>query len=488
MPSRLPAVGRTLRFISLALLGTLLVAAVDSRLAPPAHAEGTIDRRAVHRFVADYVDRHGLPGAAVAVVRHGAVIDETGVGEDGAITARTPIGVGSVSKLITAFVVLQLVDDGRIGLDDTVSERLPEFSLDDPRGSKITIRQLLSHTSGLPNPVLVPPADTLRQGVAQLQDTDLVSDPGTSYLYSNLNYHVAARLIEKISGEPFADYLRRRVFEPLGMHDTRSVVVASAQPGLDDGHVTAYGGAIRLPVMRAMIGGAGGVISTAHDLGLWLAMLQNGGVTADGTRLLSERLIKESLTAQPAADSTGLGWQHTRTADPARIGKDGTLTRYSARVDLVPGSGYAVAVLMNSYTPTFKHPYEISTGVIDIAEGRPAAPAAPVPTIIDGVLGLITLGWIALTVRGVLRVGRWSRQRRRWPGWRLVLRLLPQLIMPAAAVIVFLVLPQVQNNTATPLDAFGLWPAAMVLSLVGGVGGLLLTVLRIRRRFQPTET
>jgi CubicO group peptidase (beta-lactamase class C family) len=286
-----------------------------------------------------------------------------------------------------------------------------------------------------------------------------------------------------VSGQPFPGYLADHIFTPLGMTDTRVVVVTTGEVvGADAGHVTAYGGAIGMPEMTQLNGGSGGVISTAHDMTRWLAMQQNGGVAPDGTRLLSEELIKEAQSPQPASPNGGLGWRHTQTADPARVGHDGSETRYSSRLDLVPSSGYGVVVLLNSYTPTLKHPFSISTGIIDITEGDEPELGAPVPTIIDAILGLITVGVLALAARGLLRVERWVERRKRWPGWRFALRLLPQLIMPAAAVFVFVVLPLLQNNTATPLDAFGLWPAAMILLLAGAVAGLTLTVVRIWRR------
>lgn len=459
--------------LALGVVGLLLPTA-------PAEAEQPVDRQQMQRFLDSYVQRHGLSGAQVAVVKDGKPVYEAASGDRGEVTSRTPMAIASVSKVITAFAVLQLVDRGRIDLDDRVVDELPEFAVDDPRGSAITVRQLLSHTSGLPNPTLVPPANSLRQRVSKLHTIPLSSAPGTAYEYSNLGYHVAARLVEVISGEPFQQYLDRHVFDPLGMRDTYSVVTKSDTTGMSDGHVTAYGAALPLREMAGMNAGSGGVVSTAHDLALWLAMVQRGGVATDGTRLLSEKLIKESFRRQPAAGSTGLGWQHTSTAQPARIGKDGSLTRYSARIDLVPGSGYAVAVLLNSYTPTFKHPFEISTGVIDIAEGRAATPGPPTATIIDLVLALITVVVAALAVRGAVRHGPWVERRRSFPIWRIALRLLPQLIIPAAAVGVFLVMPAIKNNSATPLDAFGLWPAAMILFLTAAVAGLLLTALRIR--------
>ena len=115
------------------------------------------------------------------------------------------MSIGSVSKMITAFAVLQLVERGEIELDGPVAGQMPEFDLDDARGARITVRQLLTHTSGLPNPLVVAPAADPEERVAELRTVPLVSDPGSRYVYSNLGYHTAARLVETRSGEPFAD-------------------------------------------------------------------------------------------------------------------------------------------------------------------------------------------------------------------------------------------------------------------------------------------
>lgn len=129
----------------------------------------------------------------MAVVHDGQVVVETGQStDDTPITATTKMSIGSVSKMITAFAVLQLVDQNKVDLDRSVTSQLPEFVLDDPRGAEITVRQLLDHTSGLPNPLVIPPATSPAERVGQLRTIALGSDPGTTYTYSNLNYQTAA--------------------------------------------------------------------------------------------------------------------------------------------------------------------------------------------------------------------------------------------------------------------------------------------------------
>ena len=158
-----------LRPLLLALVTVVLVAAP----ALPSLAADPLDTRAVDDYVEDYLERHGLPGATVAVVKDGEPVHEGGYGEDSGgreLTEDSRLRIASVSKSFTAFAVLQLVDQGLVELDDPVVEHLPELELDDERLGEITVRQLLSHTSGLTTPTIIPPAETLAEGVARTRD------------------------------------------------------------------------------------------------------------------------------------------------------------------------------------------------------------------------------------------------------------------------------------------------------------------------------
>lgn len=470
------------------LLAIAAVLALTSGLAiisvtGPAHASANSESVATsavttnaEEFVSDYTSRHGLPGASYAIVKDGEIVTTDAAGD---VAADTPMGMGSASKSFTSFAVLQLVDSGEVDLDAPVTDYLPDFSIRGADVSAITVRMLLSHTSGLPNPTLVPATGSLEDAVAHIADLEAASTPGSTYAYSNFNYRALARLVEVVDGQDFDIYLDENIFTPLGMDDTTSVVTASDRPGLDAGHVTAYGLSLRLPELGADIGGSGGVISTAEDMAKWLAMQQRGGTAADGTRMLSEDLVAESHTPQPKAGTYGMGWEHTTTSDPERVGHGGSLMRYSGRQDLVPSSGYSTVVLLDSFTAIHQHQFDISTGLIDITEGKDPDLGFPLATVVDLCLGALTLLVLGLGLRGLLRSGRWARNRADHPWWRRILRLLPQAIMPLIGLGVFLGLTLGQGNPATPLDVFGLWPALMVLIGAAGLVGVCLVVSRL---------
>ena len=272
------------------------------------------------------------------------------------VTENSRFRIASLSKSFTSLAVLQLVDAGRVSLDDPVVAHLPEFRLADPRGADITVRQLLDQTSGLADrevPDLSrPQPSTLAEATTSLSSAHLVAAPGTQFNYHNPNYQVAARLVEVVSGQPFDTYLREHVFRPAGMAASlTSYFDNQPVPGLADGHVIAYGHPISVPAPATFDGGAGDVVSTAADMAHWLVVQANGGRTADGTRLVSERSMTEMHTPS-APGGYALGWDTDGpAAAPTRLEHSGNLLTFSAYQAVLPQSGYGIALLFNSGSP-----------------------------------------------------------------------------------------------------------------------------------------
>ncbi|WP_231589516.1 serine hydrolase domain-containing protein [Bacillus sp. FJAT-27916] len=451
------------------------------------HAAQPFKTEDIDKFVADYLERNGLPAASIAVVKDGKLVYEKGYGHDSEgipITEKSLMRIASVSKSFTAFAVLQLVEEGKVQLDDPVINYLSEVKLDDSRWEEVTIRQLLSHTSGIPNPIILPPASNLKAGVDRLNAWKLKTNPGEKYYYSNANYWVLARLVEEVSGIEFTQYLKQKIFSPLGMNDSLTTVNSGDfVQGLPIGYVTAYGTAIPWTELEQMLMGSGGMISTASDMGKWLSMHTNEGKNELGESLLAKELLEESYSPQPGSEKYGLGWQlSSPNMKPARISHSGGEFTYQAQQDIIPSSGYAVAVLLNSSTPTLKHAYEISSGIIQLTEGKEPELKAPVPKIIDLSLGVMTLIYLLLGTRGILRSKKWSDKRKQHPSWRFILRLIPQLVPTLLIGWLFFIVPTLQNNSSTTIDAFGLYPAGMFLLAIVFIIGLVLTILRVYYR------
>jgi CubicO group peptidase (beta-lactamase class C family) len=450
-----------------------------------AQAAESFDTSLVDKYVKKYIEKNGLPGAAIVIVKDGKVLYEKGYGHDSdgnPLTAKTKIGLASGTKPFTAFAVLQLVDEGKIKLDAPIINYLPELTMDDKRWRQVTVRQLLSHTSGLPNPTIVGPANTLKEGVLRLKEWKLQSEPGEKYFYSNANYWTLAYLVEQISGMSFHDYLSQTIFVPLGMNDSISLVNSGdmVKEGISRGFVTLYGTAIPWTELEKMFSGAGSIFATASDMGKWLSMHTNEGKNESGDSLLSIELLKESYSPQPGSEKYGLGWSFSSpTSNPARISHSGSISTFQSQQDIVPSSGYAVAVLLNSFTTTFEHSYEISSGIIQLTEGKNPELKAATPKIIDLSLGFLTVGYLILGIRGILRSKKWSAKRKQHPAWRFYLRLIPQLIPVIGMCWLLFIVPTLKDNSSTMMDAFGLFPSAMILLNVIFTIGSILTILRV---------
>jgi CubicO group peptidase (beta-lactamase class C family) len=290
------------------------VAREASRVVPP-------DRlAAAEQVVRDEVARAGFPGGALAVGVRGTTLLEVGVGRMRWGRLAPPVDadetlydLASLTKMVaTTTAVMILVDDGKMRLDDPVSRWLPHFT---GRGrEKVTVRQLLTHTSGLP--AAMPIRDFGSAGdrlYRVVNSVDLIAEPGEDVLYSDLGFVVLGLAAANAAGQPLPAFLRKRVWEPLGMAHTRfepgiDCSVCAPTLTLEDG--TPFAGKTNDPFSRELGGitGNAGLFSTAHDLGRFAAMLANGGALGS-VRIVKEATLRQFRQPQPGAGTRGLGFE-----------------------------------------------------------------------------------------------------------------------------------------------------------------------------------
>lgn len=465
------------------------VAAVAGLAAPAAAAPGgeRLTPAAVDDFVGGYLERSGLPGAVVAVTKGREVVHVAGYGRDSAgrrMSARTPMPIASLSKSMTALAVMQLIDAGKVSLNQPVRRYLPEFTMDDPRAARITVRQLLNQTSGMadsafPDPTL-PQADSLAGAVTRLRNAPLADDPGKAHHYHNPNYHVAARLVEVVGGVPFDQYLRERVFQPLGMTRSSTVDTTGAARDLLKGHVRAYGRAVAVPEPDWFAAGSAGVVTTAEDLAQWLVMNNNGGTAANGSQLVSRDSLARMHTPTSKDISYGLGWWEYKPDDgPLRIAHTGFYFTYTADQVLLPDSGYGIAVVTNSGLAVATDSGAITEGLIALAQGEtPAAEGAPT-AFADYVLAVLALATLAIGILGLIRSRRWAGRRMERPLWRAVLRLTPYAIPVLLLATLTEIVGYVFGGRAgTMLHLAYVWPALLLWFVVAAAFAVAVVAAR----------
>ncbi|MGA2571501.1 MAG: serine hydrolase domain-containing protein [Terracidiphilus sp.] len=237
----------------------------------------------IDRIASQVLQRTGVPSASVAVVQHGKLVYTRAYGSArlaaGAALAvsATPemrYSIGSISKQFTAAAILLLREQGKLSLDDPVGKYVPGLT----RGDEVTIRQILSHTSGYQDYwpedyVMTPMLKTVT--AQQILDTwarkPLDFDPGTQWQYSNTNYVIAGRIVETVSGEPLFDFLTERIFRPLGMTSVWNSDANRLNPPDAAAFYRHALGPLRLAPKEGAgwMFAAGELAMTAHDLALW---------------------------------------------------------------------------------------------------------------------------------------------------------------------------------------------------------------------------
>lgn len=266
--------------------------------------------------IPERMKQNKIPGLSLAVVDRDGILWAAGFGRTGwtkrRVTPETLFSIQSMSKTFTATAVMMAVQDGLVDLDTPITTYLPEFTVnsrweENPQ-EKITLRHLLSHTSGLPHeaPVgnnLDTRYDSFGQHVLSISDTWLRSRVGAKYNYSNLGIDLAGYILQVQSGMSFAEYMKQKVFNPLGM-STSSVDYDEVEQYADRalGHAPFIAA---VPVAIPMVA-AGGVYTSAAELSRFVQFHLNRGVL-DGQRLLDARLIDTMYTSSEVAKGYGLG-------------------------------------------------------------------------------------------------------------------------------------------------------------------------------------
>ncbi len=329
-------------------------------------------------YIAQAMKTFDVPGVAVAVVHDGDVVLAKGygvrrLGEPAPVDEHTLFGIASNSKAFTSAALAILVDEGKIKWDDPVDQHLEWFQMYDPYVShEITIRDLLTHRSGMGlgegDLLFFPPSSYTRDEILRrLRFMKPASSFRSHYAYDNLLYLAAGQIIPAVSGQQWEDFIRERIFRPLGMTDSNTSV-ADFHPGgnFATPHSEVEGTLTPLPPARIdNTAPAGAINSSASDMAKWVTVQLNAGIIpgAENKRLFSARQSREMWSPQtilptpeppPALAQTrtdfaayGLGWFLREYRGHKFVGHTGGLPGYVSQVTMIPDMKLAVVVLTN---------------------------------------------------------------------------------------------------------------------------------------------
>jgi CubicO group peptidase (beta-lactamase class C family) len=307
-----------------------------------------------------------IPGLAVGIVEDGKLVYARGFGvmklgdHPTPVTAQTLFHMASITKPFVATSVMQLVERGKVDLDARVTRYLPYFRLKDARYESITVRQMLTHTSGMPDVTDYrwdkPEYDdgALERYVRSLSDQELLWQPGSKFAYSNMAYEVLGDLVAKVSGKSFEDYVEANILRPLGMKSSTLLWKQADPAKLAVGHTRAKDGTVKpiahYPYNRAHTPSSN-LHSNVEDMARWaLANLNHGEL--DGRRILDRRA--HDLMWKPAAETgkqgvrVGISWFLEESKGDHLVvhagGDDGFLTYLC----LCPDLGKGVILMTNT--------------------------------------------------------------------------------------------------------------------------------------------
>jgi len=334
-------------------------------------------------LIRDTMQRQRVPGATIAVVQKGQVLKAQGYGLSN-IELQVPAKresvyqSASVGKQFTATAVMMLVEEGKLNLDERVHAYLPQT----PASWKGTVRQLLAHTSGMPE---ITDATDLRRDYSDDELLKLVFksppdfEPGEKFKYSNTGYVILGILITKVTGEPYGDFLKRRIFEPLGMKTTRIISEADIIPNRSAGYRLVKGELKNQEWVSPTFNSTadGSLYLTVDDLIKWDAALY-------GEDILKTDSLQQMWTPMKTNDGQptkyGFGWFVDSVNDHRLVHHTGRWQGFTSCIRRYVDDQLTVIVLMNLAGPEEKgqpggNPQELAISLAEIYE--PALVAKP---------------------------------------------------------------------------------------------------------------
>jgi CubicO group peptidase (beta-lactamase class C family) len=420
------------------------------------------DWAAFDRYVAKAARDWHVPGLAIAVVSNDSLVFAKGygvaeIGKPGPATEHTRFAIGSTTKAMTSAALGMLVDEGKLKWDDRVSDYIPELRLYDPYAShELTVRDILTHRSGLPSADLLWAVDenqyTMPEMIRRLRYLKPESSFRSNWSYNNVVYAIGGLLVERISGMPWDAFIRSRIFAPLGMPESEPLVSSirgKADVGIPHAEVR---DSIRIVPIRSTdaIASAGSVWSSVYDMSKWMRFILDSGRVGD-QHLLKPETFRELIAPQmrapmeeyPALElakphffSYALGWfvqdYHGKTVWM----HTGSIDGESAIIGLLPEQKVGVYVLANLDHAELRHAlmYQVfdlygdrattdwSGNLLKLfasrrsaraaASARGTAAGAPASLALDRYVGTYVdsaFGTIAVTMDGGALHARWDK-------------------------------------------------------------------------------
>ena len=351
----------------------------------------------LERIAIEVFNEYPLAGLAVGIVRDGRLESFAGLGAADAagrpVTPATVFRIGSITKTMTALAVMQLVEEGRVTLDDPVGEHLRSFRLEAPAGAPpITIRHVLTHTAGVgelrrwsdllrPTIGLAGKVGAPERPLADLYRSGLRAElpAGRKWAYANHAFAALGQLVEDVAGEPYAELMRTRIFEPLGMQHTDVLRSERVRGELAVGFALKRGRLRPVKDAEILLPPAGSVFSSVKDMARYAAALLGGGANEHGRVVRAESLaamLEPQAGLEVDGAGQGLAFFLDRIGEHRVAGHDGGWPGFVSSLFVAPADGVGVLAFTNTAVARSPHSAveRLLASLLDVErEQRPVA-------------------------------------------------------------------------------------------------------------------
>lgn len=342
------------RFVLLCLLGSSILASGQT---PREQAFSKIDS-----FVQSLVDTANIPGIAMAITLGDSIVHMRAFGMANKATGKRletfhNFHIASISKTFTATAVMHLAENGQLNIDEPLTKYLSYFRMKDPRYTRISIKQLLNHTSGMPDvddyewEKAVNDPGAAERYTRTLKDSVLISEPGREYHYSNIAFDIMAALIAKVSGEAFESYVMKYILLPLDMNNS-SFIYSEIDPSRRTSpHINRPAEVAKVYPYNRMHAPSSTMNTNVEELAHWAIMnLHNGSYR--GRQIIRpathrQMMAPTFLTNKERNVSVGLSWFSYPYRGSTNIEHGGSDTGYRTMLTLIPDKQLGIVLLCN---------------------------------------------------------------------------------------------------------------------------------------------
>ncbi|MGG0705511.1 serine hydrolase domain-containing protein [Bacillus paramobilis] len=468
------------------LCNVLMLCITDSKV----YAQKNI-KIALDKYIEKFIKEQNIPGASVAIVHNKDVFFTKTMGITGEsekkVTNKTPFAIGSISKSLTALAILKLIEDKKIKLEDSVQQHLPWFKLKDNQlTSTITIRHLLTHTSGINtyeglalSDIQSKSSSAIKENVKKLLNVKLNALPGEKYQYSNANYIVLGALIEEVTNETYSSYMEKHVFQPLNMNGA----AASKETAYEKGYLTGYQSWFGIPrksvVSYDNAGAPYGYITANLEDMIQYIMFLNRPEDAQFLKQENMDLYLSPLYKINSEKSYGFGLRTTNINESeTMIWHAGSTPDARAEIFILNKSGWGGVILTNK-----NHVLEesvlsvLKNGIISILNGEvPVDPTKNIP-FIQIVMSIVIF---ALFIISIMLIKKYKHKKT-------VKRLTWLFIGNLFLLLSIIFIPLLTYSTSSPWHTIKIFAAdiALLTSIIVillAVNGLISIFIALRRK------